>query len=138
MNELAFDLPALPFTDLTAIDLDGHLPNGDVLGLIVVREPIPEGHDLRIEVKEHVAREAKRLLAFTLLGERESTIAGAPAVEICARWRDGRAALYTREAHVSKEGMRLVFAMTTLLKNRDACDAIIDDMLDTLELRERG
>lgn len=136
MNELAFDLPDAGFVDRTVYDLDGELPGGDVLGLLVLREPIPPGKSLREVVDEHRLREAKRLGAYAVLGEREAEIAGAPAIELSSRWRHERGVFYTREAHLAAGHTRLVFALTTVLERREACDEHLERVLATLRLRE--
>lgn len=141
MNELAFELPDMGFVDRTIYDLDGQLPNGDVLGVLVVREPIAPGKSLREAVDEHLLREAKRLGGYAVLGDREATIGGAPAIEVCTRWRHGRGAYYTREAHLDHAGAtgtraRLLITMTTPLHAKGACDEHVDHLLSTLRLRD--
>lgn len=136
MNELAFELPDIGFVDRTAYDLDGQLPNGDVLGLLVVREPLPPGKSLREAVNEHLLREATRLGGYAVLGDREATISGAPAIEVSTRWRHGRGAFYTREAHVQTPRERIVFAATSIFSAREACDEHVDHVLSTLRLRD--
>lgn len=135
-NELAFDLPDIGFVDRTVYDLDGELPNGDVVGVLVVREPIPPGKSLREAVDAHLLREATRLGGYAVLDDREATLGGAAAIEVSTRWRNKRAAFYTREAHVDAGGVRLVFTMTTILDAREACDEHIEHALSTLRLRD--
>jgi hypothetical protein len=136
-NELAFDLPDVGFVDRTAIDLDAELPNGDALGILIVREPMPPGKRLREAVSEHLRREATRLGGYAVLDHRETSLGDAPAIEVSTRWRhQSGAVFYTREAHVEAHGVRLVLTMTTIFEAREACDEHVEQMLSTLRLRE--
>lgn len=135
MNEGVFELPDVGFVDRTTHDLDAELPGDRAMGLLVVRRPMPEGTSLLAAVQEHTLLEAKRLPGYRILDDHTLTVAGEPAIGVCARWRHEKGELYTREAHVIAGGVRMVFAITGPLERRAACDESLDQVLGTLRFR---
>jgi hypothetical protein len=136
LNEAAFSLPDRPFVDRTVHVLEAPLPDGDALGVLVLRRRIAEGKSLRETVDEHLADDAKRLSGFTVQGRAETTIAGAPAIVLCARWRHSGKVLYQRQAHVAVGWAWLLFSVNGPLSAREACDEAFEGMVETLVLRD--
>jgi len=136
INEGAFALPDLDFSDRTMHVLEAELPSGRTLGFLVGRGKIEEGKTLRDKVAEHLLHDAKRLAGFAILDENETLIAGAPAIEIRSRWRYEGSVYYQRQAHVAHAGAWLLFAMTSPISEQNACDEHLGRVLGTLALRD--
>ncbi len=137
-NELAFELPAGSFEDLTVHELEAPLPGGLAMGLLVARTPIPAGSGLAEVVRAHVAAEARRLPFHEVVAERERLVAGCPAIEVIARWTHTGRSHHAREVHLATAaGVRLTFSMTAPVAHQTACDAYLDRLIATLELGHR-
>jgi hypothetical protein len=136
INEAVFALPDRGFVDRTVHALEAPLPDGDAIGLLVLRRPIAEHKTLRDLVKEHVDDDAKRLSGFTVLEQADSTVAGAPAIVVRSRWRHSGRALYQCQAHAAVNWTWLLFAVTGPLLERVACDEAFESILSTLVWRD--
>jgi hypothetical protein len=136
LNEAAFSLPDRPFVDRTVHVLEAPLPDGDALGVLVMRRRIAEGKSLRETVDEHLADDAKRLAGFALIDRAEATVAGAPAILVCGRWRHSGKILYQRQAHLALGWAWVFFAANAPLSAREACDEAFEGILGSLVLRD--
>lgn len=132
MNEGTFELPDLELEDRTVQLFELRLPSGEELGLLVCRATLPEGKTLREVVEVHLTEEARKLGGYKILDEREANWGGAPALEVCARWRNEGEVLYQRQAHLAAGGTWLLFGTTAPLSVRDEADAIFNRMLASL------
>lgn len=135
-NEATFELPDLPLRDRTVQMFEVSLPDGAELGLLVCRAPLPDGKSLREVVEAHVAEEALKLGGFKILEEREGLWGGAPAIEVCARWRNEGEVLYQRQAHLACGELWLLFGTTAPLSVRRDVDAVFDRLLASLRFFE--
>jgi hypothetical protein len=129
INEAAFALPEMAFVDRTVHLLEAKLPGGDALGVIVMRRRMEEGKTLRELVEGYVATDVKRLVGFTVLDETEATVAGAPAILLCSRWRHEGSVLYQRQAHVAVDWMWMLFAVTGPFAERAVCDEAFEGLV---------
>ena len=135
-NEGAFDLPDIGFTDRTVHLFDMPLENEGELGLIICRTKIPEGRSLRELVQAHVTHEAKKLVGYKIIEEREANWAGLPAIEISSRWRSAGKVVYQRQAHLAAPETWILFGMTAPLEERDACDRVLNHVLSSFRLHD--
>jgi hypothetical protein len=138
MNEAMFDLPeAVGFTDLTVTYLAGTSPGGAGVVLLVERRPFPEGASLRQVAAAHALDAMKRFHAYRVITEREIDVAGQPALDLGARWctEEGEA-IYTRRTHLTVGSTWLIFAGEAPFSERAFCDAYLDHVLASLQLRE--
>jgi hypothetical protein len=141
-NELAFELPAGSFEDLTVHDLTAPLPGGLAMGVLIARTPIPPGSGLADEVRAHVAAEARRLTFHEVVEQRERLVAGCPAIEVIARWSHAGRPHHARAVHLATgappaAGVRLTFSMTAPVAHQGPGDAYFDRLVSTLELGHR-
>jgi len=132
MNEASFDLPPAGFVDRTVTYLEGKAPSGAAVVLMVERSPFPEGQSLRQAASAHVNDGKKRLRGYSLLFDRVSEIAGAPAIELGARWRDDAGLVYSRQAHLVLGPTLLIVAGESPMEEQEFCDACVDHILATL------
>ncbi len=132
MNEASFDLPPVGFVDRTVTYLEGKAPSGAAVVLMVERSPLPEGKSLRQAASAHVNDGKKRLRGYSLLFDRVSEIAGSPAIELGARWRDDAGLVYSRQAHLVLGPMMLIVAGESPMEEQEFCDACVDHILATL------
>jgi hypothetical protein len=136
MNEGYFDLPSRGFVDRTVHVFEASLGGDDELGLLVCRTPIPPGRTLRDVVIEHVKHEAKRLAGYAILEERELRWADSPAIEVLGRFRHEGRVVYQRQAHLAALGTWMLFAVSAPFEHRELADTSLDQVLETLVLRE--
>lgn len=134
MNEGAFELP-----DAAVLDRTTHVVESQqgehTLTLVVVRFPHPAGKTLRQLAQGRVLDEMARLSGYSVLEERETTWAGAPALEIASRWRHEGRAIYQQQAHLAQGGTWMYFALSTAFEARDKADAWFDQIRESLRLR---
>jgi len=138
VNEAAFTLPEFGFADRTVNVLEATGPEGQKLGLLVARSPYAPGKGLRDAVAEHQKQERRTLRAWSVLCERDSVVDGVPAVEVQIRWRSDEGMVYQRQAHIGLADVVLLFVANAPLEDREACDACMDQLLQTLSLRSGG
>lgn len=137
MNEAMFDLPEGGFRDRTITYLEGTSPNGADVILLVERHPLPEGKSLRQAAAEHVNDARKRLRGYSVIFQREAAVGDLPAIDIGVRWRDDTGTpIYTRQTHFTLGPQWLIVAGEAPLSDREFCDASVDHVLGSLELRE--
>jgi hypothetical protein len=136
MNEAAFDLPDAGFVDRTVTYLEGKSPRGTDIVLLVERSPFPEGKTLRQSASQHVNDARKRLRAYAVLFERDSEVAGLPAIDIGVRWRDDKGMVYTRQAHLAVGDTLLIVAGEAPLDEREHCDTCVEHVLASLRFRD--
>ena len=132
MNEASFDLPGVGFVDRTVTYLEGKAPSGAAVVLMVERSPFPEGKSLRQAASAHVNDGKKRLRGYSLLFDRVSEIAGAPAIELGARWRDDAGLVYSRQAHLVLGPTLLIVAGESPMEEQEFCDAFVAHVLASL------
>jgi hypothetical protein len=114
------------------------LSGEDPLGVAVRRLPIPPGKSLRELVDGDVAANKAKLDGFIVLDEAEVALAGAPAIVLRARWRDGEVAHYLLQAHVAFDGTWILLAVTGPYAERAACDETFDRIVYSLAWRGEG
>jgi hypothetical protein len=136
MNEAAFELPDVQIVDETVTLLTFPSPSGRKIQVNAQRFPLAEGKSLRETVAAQVGQASRTLRAYSLLFERDSEIAGLPAIEIAARWRSDDDMIYTRQAHIAIDRTWLVFAGNAPLEERGICDEYLDGVLSTLRIRD--
>ncbi len=132
MNEASFDLPPVGFVDRTVTYLEGKAPSGAAVVLMVERSPFAEGKSLRQTASAHMSDGKKRLRGYSLLFDRVSEIAGVPAIELAARWRDDAGLVYSRQAHLVLGPTLLIVAGEAPIEEQAFCDAYMDHVLATL------
>ncbi len=136
MNEAAFELPDLGLADRTVSRLEGTSDQGRAWSVLVHRGPWLEGQTLAEVAAANLHEARKRLRAHAVLWEREGEVSGRPALEMGARWRGEKGAVYTRQAHVALDGGWLLFAGNAAVEEREACDARMEHLLATFRLRD--
>ncbi|MEP7123288.1 MAG: DcrB-related protein [Byssovorax sp.] len=136
-NELAFELPAGSFEDLTVHALEAPLPGGHVVGLLVTRAAIPADSGLADAVRAHVEAEARRLAFHHVIERRERLVAGSAAIEVISRWAHRGLTLHAREIHLADSGVRLTFSMTAPADLQAVSDEYFDHLVSTLDLGHR-
>jgi len=134
MNEGAFQLDG--FTDHTVHALDTTLPEGRRLTFVSSRNKIPAGKSLRDLTTDHIKQQAARLGGYAVLDQRDAEWAGAPAIEVRVRWRHEGGVLYQRQTHVGLLDLCLFFGMTAPLEDQEACEARMEQVRQTLRLRD--
>ena len=132
MNEATFDLPDVGYVDRTVTHLEDKAPSGIVVALMVERSPFPEGKTLREVATAHMTGTKKRLRGYTLLLDQASEIAGVPAIEIAAQWRDTAGFVYSRQAHLVLGATLLLVAGETAIEERAFCDAYVEHVIASL------
>lgn len=132
MNEASFDLPDVGFVDRTVTYLEGKAPSGADVVLMVERSRLPVGKSLRQAASAHMNDGKKRLRGYTLLFDRVSEIAGVPAIELAARWRDDAGLVYSRQAHLVLGPTLLIVAGESPIEEKEFCDAYVDHVLASL------
>jgi hypothetical protein len=139
MNEGAFELPDAAVNDRTTHVVEARDGEHD-LTLVVVRSPLPEGKSVRHVAQLRVLDELARLSGYAVLGEREASWAGVPALEFTSRWRHEGRAIYQQQAHLALGATWIYFAVSTTFEGRAAADAWFERIRESLRLRsdERG
>ncbi|MFT3767226.1 MAG: DcrB-related protein [Minicystis sp.] len=135
MNEGAFELLDLGFTDCTAHVLEARHPEHGDVGVLVRRMPFPENVSLRDLVAGHLAAEKERRAGYGVIEERATEHAGVPAIEMAVRYRHEDKAIYQAQAHLALGDTWVQFAVTAEFPAREACDAWLGGILGSLRLR---
>jgi len=135
MNEAAFDLPS-GFVDRTITYLENQMEDGTGIVLVIEREPLPEGLSLREAAAKHVAESRVRLRGYSVMFEQANEVASVPVVEIGSRWRDDDGFIYRRQTHLVVGSTWLIVAGESPLELREACDQVVDQVVQTLRIRE--
>ncbi len=137
MNEAMFDLPDASFVDQTVTCLTGTSPNGEGVLLLVERRILPVNMSLRQAVAALVKDAMTRHIGYHVLFEREIEVALRPALDVGARWRteDGEP-IYDRRVHLTLGETWLVIIGEAPIAEREFCEAYIDHVLASLQLRE--
>ncbi|HEY4119381.1 MAG TPA: DcrB-related protein [Byssovorax sp.] len=134
-NDFSIELPEPAFEDQTNHVFEVKLREGEVAGLVVMRRRLPEGQTLREAIQARILEEAKRFSGYSVLGEREATVAAGPVFEVRARWRHDTRTIYQRQAHLLDGGVWMILAMRTPFGDSALCDRWMDDIVGSLELR---
>ncbi|UQA59898.1 DcrB-related protein [Polyangium aurulentum] len=136
MNEAMFDLPEAGFIDRTVTYLVGSSPGGNGVLLLVERRPLPVDTSLR-QVVDALGKDAMtRFLGYRVLFEREIEVASQPALDVGARWRaDSGEIVYVRRTHLALGETWLIITGEAPIIEREFCDAYIDHVLASLQLR---
>ncbi len=137
MNEARFDLPDARFVDQTVTCLMGTSPSGEGVLLLVERRRLPVDMSLRQAVEANVKDAMTQNIGFRVLFEREVEVASRPALDVGARWRieDGEP-IYGRRVHLMLGEIWLIIIGEAPIAEREFCDAYIDHVLASLQLRE--
>lgn len=136
VNEAAFALPERDFVDRTLHRLESPLPGADdPLGVEVRRVPIRPGETLRQLVDQEVGMSKEKVSGFTLVGDAEIAIGGAPAIVLRARLRARDVAYCQLQAHVAFEDTWIAFIVTGPHSERAACEEAFDRMVRSIEWR---
>ncbi len=138
VNEAAFELPDLEFSDRTVNELAATTDSGAELDVLVARTPLPSGKSLLDVVKAHQDQERRSLRAWAIVFEREGVFDGSAAIEVGIRWRGDDGMVYQRQTHLGLADHVLLLVANGPLEERPACDACMDRMLATLKLRTGG
>ena len=136
-NDARFELPDVGFVDRTVTYLVGKSPGGADVILLVERRPLHREQSLRQAVARIGTDALQRLRGYTVLGEREIEVASLPAIDVSARWRtDAGEPIYARRTHLVLGATWLVIACEAPIASRESCDAYVDQVLATFQLRE--
>ena len=136
-NDARFDLPDVGFVDRTVTYLVGKSQSGADVILLVERRPLPREQSLRQAVAKVGTDALVKLRGYTVLGEREIEVASVPAIDVCARWRtDAGEPIYTRRTHLMLGATWLVIACEAPIAEREFCDAYVEQVLATFQLRD--
>lgn len=137
MNEAMFELPEAGFVDRTVTYLEGTAPGGADVVLLVERHPFPKGKSLRQLTEQHMNDARKRLRGYSVLFQREVTVADTPTIDVGVRWRDNTGApVYTRQSHLAVGPAWLIVAGEAPFADRAFCDGYVDQVLASFRLRE--
>ncbi len=135
MNEAALVLPD-DAVDRTMTHVLLSTPSGARATFVVERLELPLGQTLREACFSYIRETETRLRAFSTVFERESSIDGAPALEVGVRWRnDAGDMIYTRQAHLGLEAAWMILAIEGPLEFREELDALLDPILASVQLR---
>lgn len=137
MNDAMFDLPDAEFVDRSSTYLWGKTPSGADALILVERRTLDEDEPLRAAVAQlgHDAKEELR--GYSVISERDVEVAGVPAIDVGARWRDEDGTpMYTRRVHVALGSNWMIFAGEVPMVDREFCDAHVDHIIGSLQMRE--
>lgn len=135
MNEAAFDLPEVKFSDQSVTYLETSAGPDARAAILVERNPIEPQRSLRDVASAHVNDARKRLRGYEILEQSERDLAGVPAIEVRSKWRDDDGMVYTRSVHVLLGDMHMVISTEGALESRPVCDATFDQVIETFRFR---
>ena len=134
-DEGVFDIPA-HWSDRTVNILTSSKGATADFSLVTSREDL-NGEEFAVVVAAQMKTLSKQMPGFRLLGTRETTVAGLPAVESRISFNTSGGQMYQRHAAVGYYDKALFFTATTLFKAAEGCDAALDNVLASLKLRLR-
>jgi hypothetical protein len=134
MNEGAFELPDVELKDRTTHVLEAE-DGGHSLTLVVVRTALPEGKSLRQMAQLRVLDEMGRLSGYAVLGEREASWSGLPALEFASRWRHDGRAIYQQQGHLALGATWIYLALSAVFEAQAVVDAWFDRIRESFRLR---
>lgn len=137
MNEAMFDLPDAEFVDRSVTYLRGTTPTRADALMLVERRILEEDQPLRSAVAQLGNDAKEELRGYSVMFERDVEVAGQPAIDVGARWReeDGTP-MYTRRVHLALGTTWMIFAGEVPMVDRDFCDAHINQIVGSLQFRE--
>lgn len=136
MNEGAFELLEAGFVDRTVHVFGGAVAGREDLSLLVRRERIAPGKSLRDMAIAQLDHDKEQLRNHAVLEDRETEIAGVPAVVVRARFRHEDRLFFQQQAHLAVLDTWLLFAMTAPMPLRALCEEQLGDLLASLRLRD--
>ena len=134
-DEGVFDIPA-HWSDRSVNILMSSKGETSDFSLVTSREELG-GRDFAAVIAAQMKELSKQMPGFRLLGQRETTVGGLPAIESRISFTTNGGQMYQRHAAVGYYGKALFFTATTLFKDTEGCDAALDEVLATLKLRRR-
>ena len=134
-DEGVFDIPA-HWSDRSVNILMSSKGTTADFSLVTSREDL-DGRDFATVVAAQMKELSKQMPGFRLLGQRETTVGGLPAIESRISFNTNGGQMYQRHAAVGYYGKALFFTATTLFKDTEGCDAALDEVLATVKLRRR-
>ncbi|NUP05554.1 MAG: DcrB-related protein [Polyangiaceae bacterium] len=135
INEAAFDLPDLGFSDQTVHVLRAKATSDGEINVLVFRNPLPEPKPAREVVTAHRDNERRSLAGFAVLFDREIELDGTVAIEAGIRFRHERGMVYQRNAHFVFADQHLLVVANAPFEDKDTCDRVMDHVLTTLRFR---
>lgn len=135
MNEAAFDLPEVKFSDQSVTYLETNAGPEGRAAILVERNPVDSKRGLTDLASAHVNDARKRLRGYEIIEQSERDLAGVPAIEVRSKWRDDDGMVYTRSVHVLLGDMHMVLSTEGALEGRPLCDATFDHVLETFRFR---
>lgn len=134
-NHGVFDLPEIGFEDETVHLFRKKLPEDGEAGLMVVHTKLPQDRTFQESVQHRIQEQAKRFTGHMVLKAEERRVADLPAFDVAARWFEQHKSVYNRQVHLVADGGWMIFAMSSPLAERDACDEVMDHILGTFRPR---
>jgi hypothetical protein len=135
-NECSFELDG-DFADHTVHALEARIDEDAAVRVWLSRRRLPAGRSLRDALRAHMLVRSARLEGYRAVAEREGEVAGAPAIELSARFRKDGAVVHEREAHFSAEGDWYCVSAHAKIDDRAACDGVMERALATLCFRAK-
>lgn len=135
INEAAFDLPDLGFSDETIHVLRAPAEGPGELNVLVFRSKIPSPKPAAEVVAAHRDHERRTLTGFAVLFEREIDVAGNAVLEAGIRFRNESGMIYQRNAHFVFPDQHLLMCANAPLEERERCDRTMDHVLSSFQLR---
>ena len=137
MNEALFDLPDAWFIDRTVTYLAGTSPQGEGVLLLIERRPVPPDKSFRQIVTIFGKDALTRYTGYQVLFEREVEVSGRPALDVAARWRsENGEPVYVRRIHFIAGETWLILTGEAPIAEREFCDAYVNHVAGSLQLRE--
>jgi hypothetical protein len=135
MNEASLVLPD-GAVDRSTTHVLLSTPSGARATFVVERLDIEPGQTLREAYLSYVRDLQRRLSRFSAVFERESSLDGAPALEIGVRWRsEAGDSMYTRQAHLRLDAAWVIVAIEGPSGVREELDGLFDPILASMRLR---
>jgi hypothetical protein len=104
-------------------------------GFVINRDPLPEGKELPDFVEKHLKDISRKFRGFKIVGRREATIGGQPALEAKMQWLHDGQAMFHYQAFVVYYGVVMSFTATSRASHSKECERWMGEILSTLKFR---
>lgn len=131
MNEMTFDVDGAGLRDVTLHRIELSTPGGGV-ALVVARREADATTSLDAAVDAQLRREQAAVLGYHELARRAVDVAGVDGIEVELRYRAADSDGYQVDLHFLHRGILFRIGATSRLDNRDATNACLKTVLETL------
>jgi hypothetical protein len=132
-NEAQFDVPdGWEDQTITAFASPGDAPR---LGLVITKQPIPEGETADQVIDKHLVNAARKLRRLEMRDRQKRVVGGLPGWDVRFVFSHEGVSIYQRQVFAAYGQQVWVVTVSGVAARTDAVDQALEKMLGTLKFR---